>query len=475
MKKSIPAFWYISLLLFLIVSCENEPLELPETKTLIEGTIRYSSDPAIEIIGYNYPATAIREFGKQQLDSSGHFILEFEISGPTQMFLGHMKTQAKMYVQPGDHLSIKADGRGFIETINFEGSEINNYLSDKQRIKSAVEVKYNTTNGLLSSGSFLNKEEELSVAQLDLFEDFSNEYENDVFVKTENAVLVAEKYNRHYYYTIAYKTMENANAISGTGDPEKPPFDAEYALINREYRIALSNYYVQKVSEYSRQYGVEYPEATHQIYKTIDADDLEKGMKSYLLAYNLNNRIDYYGISGLSTDYENYLQSFPDSPYLKDLQSKYNALATLLPGQPAPDFVLEERSGNKVSLKELQGKVVYIDLWASWCKPCLVEIPAANALRKKFEGKDVAFVYISIDDDKEDWEKLLDKKPEFKGIQLIAESGWTSKIMTDYQIQGIPKYMLISKDGKIVTLEAKKPSSPEIEDQITALLNRSGV
>ncbi len=144
MKKSIPAFWYISLLLFLIVSCENEPLELPETKTLIEGTIRYSSDPAIEIIGYNYPATAIREFGKQQLDSSGHFILEFEISGPTQMFLGHMKTQAKMYVQPGDHLSIKADGRGFIETINFEGSEINNYLSDKQRIKSAVEVKYNT-------------------------------------------------------------------------------------------------------------------------------------------------------------------------------------------------------------------------------------------------------------------------------------------------------------------------------------------
>ena len=435
--------------------------------------IRYASDPVIEIIGYNYPATIIRDFGKQQLDSSGHFILEFEISAPTQMFLGYMKTQAEMYVQPGDHIIIKADGRGFMETINFEGSEINNYLSEKQRIKSAVEVKYNSTNGKLSSESFLNKEEELSVSQLVLFEDFSNEYENHLFSKTENAVLVAEKYNRHYYYTIASKTMDDK--INDPGEPEKPPFNAEYALINREYRIALSNYYVQIVSEYSKQNGVEYPEATHQIYATIESDDLKKGMKSYLLAANLNNRIDYYGISGLSDDYNNYKNIFPNSPYLVDVETKYNALAILSPGQSAPEFTLETRHGENVSLGDLLGKVVYIDMWASWCKPCLVEIPATNKLRKKFEGENVAFVYISIDDDKEDWEKMLDKKPEFKGIQLIAESGWSSKIMTDYQIQGIPKYMLIDKDGKIVSLDTQKPSSPEIEDQIKALLDSSGV
>src|SRR5690606_38180730 len=99
-------------------------------------------------------------------------------------------------------------------------------------------------------------------------------------------------------------------------------------------------------------------------------------------------------------------------------------------------------------LSDLKGKVVYIDFWASWCKPCLEQVPHAKTLKEELEGKDVVFLYISIDTDTSSWKKMIELK-QINGLHGIVYGGFSSVPMKLYQINGIPQYFIIGKDGKI--------------------------
>ncbi len=131
-------------------------------------------------------------------------------------------------------------------------------------------------------------------------------------------------------------------------------------------------------------------------------------------------------------------------------------------GSVGYNFVLENMEGKKVSMSDLKGKVVLIDVWATWCGPCKVEIPYLKKLEKEFEGKNVEFVSISVDveKDKEKWKNMVQKE-ELGGTQLFA-SGW-SEITKYYDITGIPRFMVFDTEGKIVTVEAPRPSTPDLK------------
>ncbi|MEJ7660536.1 MAG: TlpA disulfide reductase family protein [Hymenobacter sp.] len=84
-----------------------------------------------------------------------------------------------------------------------------------------------------------------------------------------------------------------------------------------------------------------------------------------------------------------------DSTIARDLRAAVRAHLALATGRPAPDFTLPDASGRPVALRSLRGKVVYLDFWATWCAPCLAEMPASRALRQRFAGRDVVFLYVS--------------------------------------------------------------------------------
>ncbi|NNE54976.1 MAG: TlpA family protein disulfide reductase [Flavobacteriales bacterium] len=116
--------------------------------------------------------------------------------------------------------------------------------------------------------------------------------------------------------------------------------------------------------------------------------------------------------------------------------------------------------GNKVSLASLKGKVVYVDVWATWCGPCKREIPHLQDIEHDYHGRNVSFVSVSVDEDEEAWRNMVTEK-ELGGIQLLADSAWKSSICTDYKINGIPRFLLIDTDGMIVSADAPRPSSGE--------------
>jgi thiol-disulfide isomerase/thioredoxin len=136
----------------------------------------------------------------------------------------------------------------------------------------------------------------------------------------------------------------------------------------------------------------------------------------------------------------------------------------------APSVTLNDINGKKVSLSDFKGKVVYLDLWASWCGPCLYEMSHSQDVKAKYkDNPQVVFLYISIDSDPDAWKRMI-KKKNIQGIHLLSKGGREDDVITKFQANTIPRYILIDKKGNIADADAKRPSDPEVIDDIEALL-----
>ena len=145
--------------------------------------------------------------------------------------------------------------------------------------------------------------------------------------------------------------------------------------------------------------------------------------------------------------------------------------ALKLNGTASPGFDYENHKGGKTKLSDFKGKYVYIDNWATWCGPCRAEIPHLQKVEEKYHGKNIKFVSISIDTKKdyEKWKKFVTDK-KLGGVQLIADNDWSSEFMKAFGINSIPRFLLIGPDGKVVSADAPRPSSPDLQQMLDKLV-----
>lgn len=133
------------------------------------------------------------------------------------------------------------------------------------------------------------------------------------------------------------------------------------------------------------------------------------------------------------------------------------------PGGEAIDFAYPDMTGKVHHLKDFRGKVVLVDVWATWCKPCLAEQPALETLEKSFEGKDVVFLSISIDTEKDKWKNMVEAK-KLSGLHLYSNN--QGNMIQDYEITSVPRFILFDKEGKMVSYDAIRPSDPKLKELI---------
>nr|WP_299381258.1 TlpA disulfide reductase family protein [Allomuricauda sp.] len=129
-------------------------------------------------------------------------------------------------------------------------------------------------------------------------------------------------------------------------------------------------------------------------------------------------------------------------------------------GKPSPVFEdYENITRGTVSLTDFKGKYVYVDIWATWCGPCKMEIPHLKKVEEAYHEKNIAFVSISVDKEKQrkSWEKMVEEK-SLGGVQLFADKSFKSDFIKKYQVQGIPRFILIDPNGNIVDSNAPRPS-----------------
>ena len=139
-------------------------------------------------------------------------------------------------------------------------------------------------------------------------------------------------------------------------------------------------------------------------------------------------------------------------------------------GQPAPNFVLQSNTGTMHSLGDFKNKVVYIDLWASWCSSCREEIPAFKELYNRFKNDDrIAFVSIGVLDEETKWKKAI-KEDQPAWLQLFDSEGVVAK---SFFVNMVPQFIIIDKKGNILEFDAHPPSSgKKIEDLLNEAMTK---
>lgn len=140
--------------------------------------------------------------------------------------------------------------------------------------------------------------------------------------------------------------------------------------------------------------------------------------------------------------------------------SEFKARQASIIGVLFPENVtLYDTQGNKVDFGSYRGKYVYIDMWASWCMPCIKELPHLKRLEGELENKEVIFLSVSIDSDETAWKNKV-KSLGLEGNQLMDKSGQLSKALN---VGGIPFFLIYDKEGKLYRYNAYRPSDTRLK------------
>jgi len=141
--------------------------------------------------------------------------------------------------------------------------------------------------------------------------------------------------------------------------------------------------------------------------------------------------------------------SIANSVYAKALAERETILAKVEPGQPAPDFTMNDTTGKPISLSSFKGSVVLVDFWASWCRPCRAENPNVVAAFKKYNSKGFTVLGVSLDDDKAKWEAAI-IKDGLTWTHVSDLASWQNAVAKQYGVMSIPANFLLDSEGKII-------------------------
>ncbi len=160
-----------------------------------------------------------------------------------------------------------------------------------------------------------------------------------------------------------------------------------------------------------------------------------------------------------------------DQVVIDQYQYKVDAIKTTKAGTKTIDFAFNDTEGNTHHISEYFGRVIYIDCWATWCGPCVKEIPFLEKHVEAFQSDSrIMFLSISMDENLDAWRKKLDKdQPQWP--QMVVSREQNEQLSRAYGITGIPRFIVINADGTIAETDAFRPSDPNFVQRLQAIID----
>ena len=394
-----------------------------------------------------------------ELDSVGHaeFVIDDEDAVYARMcHYPRVDQMMNVYLERGDRASVSFSGKDFKGTFAFEGEK----EPAVKYLNTVVLTALPDEDYSLTFDEYVKKLEKKETEAVKLLE-ASGVSKAGNFEEIEKGRIRYSYATQLLMYPLGHRLM----AQDMDYQPDQKYYDVLDTYVVADDLLADLDQYREFIAEAAhvldadnRDETAAYPRAVAQM--RFIADRFEAGKTRDVLLHRLANAyVTRFGIEDIQ-DMENIYRTYVQDPVLV---AKYDAarekwnLASV--GKPSPDFKGVDVNGKEYTLADFRGKYVYIDVWATWCGPCRQEIPYLKKLDEDYKDAQIVFLSLSVDQDKAKWEKMV-KEQSMSGVQLHI--GQNSSFQQAYKIEGIPHFILLDREGRIIDKKMSRPSMDEV-------------
>jgi len=374
------------------------------------------------------------------------------------------------YLKPGFKLSYTIDVKRFDSSMVFsgKGSVENDYLKQKNLLENSISyVDYYGNYALKNEADFLFFSDSIYNLKLTLFKQYKKKL-NAEFAKLELVDLNSELRRKWYNYPSMHGFLTGDNTYKVSTDFPNPFKDID--LITPDLYLS-SNYRMYVIAYLESLASEDKKNKKETDYYTAYIKRVKRDLSSLPLMEHCAYELGKYRLAytkSIDTVYAYVASIIQNERHAEEIKSIYFKLKNIVKGAVSPSFSFQDAHGQTISLDQLKGKFVYIDVWSTWCLPCIKEIPFQKNLEDSFHSKNIVFVSICRNSDKSNWLEFI-KKENLHGLQLFAES-FESNFFNAYGISGVPHYILIDAAGNILDADAKRPSDPGLFSELKGLL-----
>lgn len=416
-------------------------------------------------------------------DDKGKALLDFSLTKPVFAFITLADRSYPVYLNPFDDLEITINEQNTGHEVTYKGSgaKTNAYLLQVN----ATKQKYENVDGKIYFQVALDKYMIARDSREKTLAGLLSELVSRSTLSAETKELLAAKNKMAML-------LYDQNYVFSKFGPDNLPADLPESVKSNvlnvplhpgllkvhlgEYAQVMSFYFNRNY--YARLYGLHNAKDSIRSFPIFGEMEIRKAkyskeMEKYFLAKNISHWLANEGITPeIEMVYKNWLKEPQHVEFVSSLEKKFDNWQVLAPGKPAPVITGINKDGKIISSRDLKGKIIYVDVWATWCKPCRESFPDVKKVIENFAGNDkIVFLFVSVDRNVQAWQKLLEEGNIPKGIHINQDDDDNPQnIWKSYKVQGIPRYILINGDGNIVQSNATSPSSGKLVAELEALL-----
>ena len=417
------------------------------------------------------------------LDENGCLAVEMPFA-EAQMVSVKLDDEVKLFVEPGDQLHLDADLLDQPQSLRFSGrGEANNQFlaALRSRFPDYLDIDYED----LAVDAFRKIIDQRRLELERFLDEGCNQYQlTPAFVDYYRAEIAYEWANFVVSYPTDYMFANGSRNEALPADYHEALNQVELvdeaAIGTTHYRTFLERNFWrieqeaeirafrEQLSEEQRRAFIQphtiayLPDFIVQLDEEQRRGDL---IQSHNISYHLAKRLLhgkalYFFLAGeIIEDFQDgrfdqgeqrlaeFLQDNPYPAYTEAIEEVVRETAQLKPGQPAPDFTLDDLQGRSISLSDFKGQAVFLDFWASWCGPCIGAVPHLEELKQRARDQKVVFLNISLDP-ADEWHQAVEEHG-LTGVHVHAPGGWLAAVAQLYQVRGIPSYFLVGPDGRM--------------------------
>ncbi len=474
------------LILILSLGCSSDTVDLyhtPLAKSIIHLSLKNDLTDTLStgVFLYTNIPNGTEASEKLSLISAGDYYLHIAIDRPAKSFLNLGNNEYILLLSPFDTTQVKINEIEQKLEISFIGNlkSINEYYLRKTQSLGYNDIRLpinKSISSLATYNSLKTSIDSIVNQELSILESFIKSHDLPIwFINYENCEIVyagADFKMTLPLYNSTYKIFKDTLPGDYYSFLDVLDINNKDAILSTSYFWFLDDYFLIKspYEEFEIYSGFSRLIKLHP-YTFSQSNDQLSG-----IVHELYNKYRFRYLAKYCSDatvIDSLAKVFHLSDYwvqIKQLEKGSNIkVQTLMNGDTIPNFMAIDESNNSISLSDFDSQIIYINFWATWCKPCLENMPALNDLILHYKQDNrVSFINICLDCQEENWLTTINKY-RIKGINLLLEEEWNSKLKTYFNIDGIPHYVIIDKGNILYQNHANK--APAVKNKIDDLLN----